>query len=412
MTRLFLLPVLAASVLSSAGEPVAHTSAAAPIGEPVLGAPTLHSLGVHWIIGGDENQNAEVRIAWRSAGGAWKNALPLLRVEQGAQKPEKGAGSVEVPGGARLFAGSVLMLAPDTEYELKLSLVDPDGGNSESLLKARTIAEPSAPKDATVLHVIPGSGGGSGSAADPFRGLRAAQAQAKPGTIFLIHAGTYPAEFIITKSGEPGQPIVWRAAGDGEAIIDGAAAAEGHAGRLISANAVHDVWFEGLTIRNGGKGIAGNGSTRIVIRRCHISGVQYGIIATKNDADTMRGWFIADNVIEGPSTWPRTKGIEDARGVQITGEGHVVASTASAVLVMQSDTFPRSAAWTSTFTTTKFRDDRRRRGVGLFGAQRPLFLQPVHECLSRHLDAAGLADRSMSSQRDLQRRPRAVQDAQ
>jgi hypothetical protein len=34
--------------------------------------------------------------------------------------------------------------------------------------------------------------------------------------------------------------------------------------------------------------------------------------------------FLADNLIEGPSTWPRTKGIENARGIQITGEGHVV----------------------------------------------------------------------------------------
>lgn len=327
-------------MLASAGASAVPADAAAPVGEPVLGAPTLHSLGVHWVIGGDENQNAEVRVAWRSAGGEWKDALPLLRVEQDAHKPEKGRGSVDVPDGARLYAGSVLMLAPDADYELKLSVVDPDGSSRESLLKARTLGEPSPSKDATVFHVAPGNGGGTGSAADPFRGLKAAQAQAKPGTIFLIHAGTYPAEFVITKSGEPGRPIVWRAAGDGEAIIDGAAAAEGHAGRLISANSAHDVWFEGLTIRNGGKGIAGNGSARLVIRRCHISGVEYGIVATKNDADTVRGWFVADNVIEGPSTWPRTKGIEDARGVQLTGEGHVVAYNRIRGFGDAIDTFP------------------------------------------------------------------------
>jgi hypothetical protein len=33
---------------------------------------------------------------------------------------------------------------------------------------------------------------------------------------------------------------------------------------------------------------------------------------------------VSDNVIEGPSTWPRSKGIESARGVQLTGTGHVV----------------------------------------------------------------------------------------
>jgi len=35
-------------------------------------------------------------------------------------------------------------------------------------------------------------------------------------------------------------------------------------------------------------------------------------------------FFVADNVIEGPSVWPRSKGIENARGVQVTGAGHVV----------------------------------------------------------------------------------------
>src|SRR5436190_4765775 len=128
MTRLFLLSALAASVLASAGVSADQASAAAPIGEPVLGAPTLHSLGVHWVIGGDENQNAEVRVAWRSAGGEWRSGQPLLRVEAGAHKPEKGPGSVEVPAGGRLYAGSLLMLAPDCSYDFKLTLVDPDGG--------------------------------------------------------------------------------------------------------------------------------------------------------------------------------------------------------------------------------------------------------------------------------------------
>ena len=57
--------------------------------------------------------------------------VPLLRVEKGAQKPEKGPGSVEVPADARLYAGSVLLLDPDTEYELKLNLKDEAGGKVE-----------------------------------------------------------------------------------------------------------------------------------------------------------------------------------------------------------------------------------------------------------------------------------------
>ena len=314
---------IAACVFALAGgwmHALAAENAGTPAGEPILGPPTLHSLGVHWVIAGDANHDAEIGLAWRTTNGEWRVGVPLRRVESGARKDAKGGGSVQVPEGAQLFAGSVLLLAPETDYELKLTLADADGGNHESLLKARTIGEPTAPEDATVFHVVPGNGGGDGTANDPFRGLQFAQAHAAPGTIFLLHAGTYPASFNIGKSGETGRPIVWRAAGDGEAIIEGS----GSAARLVSVDDKHDVWVEGLTIRGGGKGIAGNGAARIVVRNCRISGVEYGIVATRNDADTMRGWFIADNLIEGPSTWPRTKGIESARGIQLTGEGHVV----------------------------------------------------------------------------------------
>jgi len=52
--------------------------------------------------------------------------------------------------------------------------------------------------------------------------------------------------------------------------------------------------------------------------------VDFGITASKNSKDTINDYFISDNVIEGPSVWPRSKGIEDARGIQLTGAGHVV----------------------------------------------------------------------------------------
>jgi hypothetical protein len=313
--------------------------AAKALGEPVLGVPTLHSIGVHWVVGGDTNENCVVHLAWRANGsGEWNDAGTLWRVEKGAHQPPKGGGSVQVPDGATLFAGSALQLYAATSYELKLNLVDTDGGDQETVIKTQTIGEPADPRDATIFHVAPGNGGGSGTAADPFKGLAAAQAQARPGVIFRLHAGIYPAPFDVRHSGEPERPIVWRAAGDGEVVIEGTA--DGKEGRLISADDRHDVWFEGLTIRNGDKAIAGRGSARIVVRRCHMQGVTYGIFATRNDKDQMRSWFVSDNVIEGPSTWPRTKGIETARGVQLTGAGHVICHNRIKGFGDAVDTFP------------------------------------------------------------------------
>jgi len=337
MSRVFFQALFTAAMVPVAF--AADEAAAASKTEPVLGLPTLHSIGMHWIIAGDANQNAQVRVTWRSGNGAWHEGQPLLRVEKDAQKPEKGHGSIDVPEGARLYAGSLLLLQPNMNYEIKLSLVDPDGGSLEKILKAHTAAEPTDPKGATVYHVAPGDGGSRGTAAAPFLGLKTAEKHAQPGTIFLLHAGTYPAETVFKQSGEPGQPIIWRAAGDGEVIFDGTAPKE-NADRLITASELHDVWFEGLTLRHADKGLVGNGSARIVVRGCHLSDVEYGIVVTRNEGDTVRGWFVADNVIEGISTWPRTKGIENARGIQITGEGHDICYNRIRGFADAIDTFP------------------------------------------------------------------------
>jgi hypothetical protein len=313
---------------ASTGERAAPQAAGArALGDPVLEAPTLRSLGVYWIVDGDENRNARIEVAYRKAGtAAWKKGPALFRVERDAHRAEGAAtaGKMVVPDDASLFAGSLLLLAPNTAYEIRLRLADPDGGTLQKLLTGRTIAEPLAPPNPPRFHVVPGNGGGTGAPRDPFRGLAAAQAAAKPGDTFLLHAGVYPGTFEIGKSGEPGKPIVWRGAGNGEAILDGQGTAATRPGRVVSASQVHDVWFENLTLRNGDYGLVGHESARVVVRRCRIYGVESGIVCGRNPNDTVRGWFISDNVLEGPSVWPRTKGIEDARGIQITGQGSVV----------------------------------------------------------------------------------------
>ncbi|MCY3021851.1 MAG: right-handed parallel beta-helix repeat-containing protein [Planctomycetota bacterium] len=316
-------------------------NASKPIGEPVLEPPTLHCLGVYWIIRGDENKNAQIDVEYRKQGDVeWKKGPPLFRVEKGAHKAEKHGTKLDVPGDAWLFAGSIFVLAPDTAYELKLKLNDPDGGRTEKTLAARTIAEPAAPAGAPTYHVVPGSGGGKGTQGEPYHGLDAAQAAARAGDVFLLHAGVYEGTFTAKKSGEPGRPVIWRGAGDGEAIIDGQGKAAKRPGRGISAGDVHDVWFEKLTIRNADYAIVGHRSARLVIRRCHMHGVDYGLTCTNNDNDGVRDFFISDNVIEGPCTWPRSKGIENPRGIQVTGMGHVVCYNRIRGFSDALDTFP------------------------------------------------------------------------
>jgi hypothetical protein len=324
MRNAMTLPLIAAFLLCSSAALAGNASR--PVGEPVLERPTLHSLGAYWIIDGDDNQNATIELAYRKAGSdKWQEGFPLFRVEKGRHQPEgRFRSTLNVPDSGWLFAGSVVMLEPDTAYELRLTLNDPDGGQAQHILASRTIAEPQAPGGGPTYHVVPGTGGGSGTQRDPYRGLAAAQEQAKPGDTFLIHRGVYPGTFNITNSGQEGKPIIWRGAGDGEAIIDGQGNAPKRPGRGVSVTGMSDIWLEDLTIRNADWGVVAHESQRIVVRRCRIHSVEYGMTATTNQTGNIRDFFISDNVMQGPSTWPRTAGIENARGVQITGEGHVI----------------------------------------------------------------------------------------
>ncbi len=332
----------ASAPVSGAKQPArpANSQAARPLGEPVLEAPTLRSLGVYWIVQGDDNKNAAVGLEVRKAGtAAWKQTLPLFRVEKGANRLERGESRVKVPTDAWLFAGSVVLLDPGTDYELRLRLSDPDGGTAERLLKSRTAIEPVAPRNAPQYHVVPGTGGGSGTREDPYRGLAAAREKAKPGSLFLLHAGVYKGTFAVEKSGETGRPIIWRGAGDGEAVLDG----EGTEGRVVDASGVHDVWFERLAIRNAEWGLVAHDSARIVIRRCHFTRVKNGITATRNTDGRLAGFFITDNLLEGPFSFPSAEkgaGVEENRGIQISGTGQVVCYNRIRRFKDGIDTFP------------------------------------------------------------------------
>ena len=281
--------------------------------------PTLECLGVRWTIKGDANSNARVEVRYRERGTKQFNrGLDLVRTHSG-WRPDKAPAA-----GEWLFAGSVFDLEEGTEYELLLSLIDPDGGNAQKIVRMSTRSEPTLDRPTRTLHVVPGDGGGQGALDDPLKGLVAADAIAKPGDLFLVHKGVYPALWTLRKSGSHRKPIVYRAAGDGEAVISGMQG-ETLTQSGIRLNGTRDIWIEGLSVRNTKFGLAGNGADRIVVRGCHFYDNDYGITAAKySDETPQTDWLIADNRFEGQSTWPRSKGIEDTRGVQINGLGNIV----------------------------------------------------------------------------------------
>jgi hypothetical protein len=86
-TSLLSLAILAGLVSASVSF---GADGALPRGEPQLERPTLHSLGIWWIVQGDGNRNASVRLEYRQANAAdWRAGAPLVRVERGAHVMEK-----------------------------------------------------------------------------------------------------------------------------------------------------------------------------------------------------------------------------------------------------------------------------------------------------------------------------------
>jgi hypothetical protein len=343
-------------------------------GEFVVDPPTLINLGFEWFIDGDDNRNAAVEVSYRKSGEtAWKPALPLLRL-QGERIYNGALLDVVSPN---MFAGSILDLEPDTSYEARFVLSDPDGvgaGGSKTVT-VRTRAEPKPATGGRVFHVYPP--GFAGQKIEPaFEGLMCAynltcsgtdwatagRPRVRPGDTILVHAGTYkynryeytndPAvnrtvpldgTYYLTADGTPEQPIVIKGAGDGAAVFDG----NGNFA-LFDVKAADYTYFEGLTFRNTDIAIwAGTqfiaGSKGLTVKKCRFEEVGAGVFSNYSGSSN---FYIADNWFVGrddpthvigwatPQFWGKFAGVDGQKfppvmasyvAVKVYGPGHVVA---------------------------------------------------------------------------------------
>ena len=117
------------------------------------------------MIHGDSNRNAKVDVSFRKKGeSAWRPGMPLMRLqfESIQEEPKATRQTTLHPAilnyvAPNAFAGSVLNLEPDTEYEFRFVLTDPDGvdGVHEKMVTLRTRAEPMPAKGGNVYNVYP-----------------------------------------------------------------------------------------------------------------------------------------------------------------------------------------------------------------------------------------------------------------
>jgi hypothetical protein len=340
-------------------------------GEFIVEPPTLICLGFEWYIEGDENHNAVVEVSYREKGeDPWKKALPLLRIQNEESIATLLSNNIDYIA-PNLFAGSIFDLKPDTEYECKFLMSDPDGvqGNPEKIVTVRTRPEPQPYEAGQVYHVYPADH--VGPKKEPaFPNLTAAYytgwceadwwnvapPRVKPGDMILVHAGVYKDDwniygadisgqgmgtlfqgtYYLTAKGTPEKPIVIKAAGDGEAIFDG----NGNF-NLFNVLAADYHYFDGLSIRNtyvaflaGNKNILG--SSGLTVKRCHFEDVNKGV---HTDWSGSKNFYIADNVFIGrhdPETLHTWINFPEHRSpypyerclseyaVKVAGAGHVI----------------------------------------------------------------------------------------
>jgi hypothetical protein len=342
-------------------------------GEFIVDPPTLINLGFEWFIQGDDNRTASVAVAYRKQGTAqWNTGLPLLRL-QGERISANDRMDVISPN---MFAGSILDLEPNTAYEVRLTLSDPDGVSGETTknVTVRTRPEPMPHAGGRVFHVYPP--GFSGTKLSPsFEGLMCAynytcagtdwatagRPRVKPGDTILVHAGVYKynrfeytnnasvnrtqpldGTYYLTADGTAEMPIVIKGAGDGEAIFDG----NGNFA-LFDVRAADYTYFEGLTFRNADYGIlAGTqfllGSKGLTVKRSRFDQVGSGIFTNYSGSNN---FYIADNTFIGRNDpkhvigwsgafWAPFDGVEGQKfppamssyvAIKLYGPGHVVA---------------------------------------------------------------------------------------
>ncbi len=257
---------------------------------------TRHSIGIEWDISNDDNHNAECSLEYRQSGNqaaSWKSGLPLFRVDY---------------KGYNMLAGSLFYLTPGQNYEIRLQLSDVDGGNTTQLISVSTLPLPVGLKQGKTLYVVPGSGGGSGTQADPYRGIDTAQAFVAPGDVVLLGAGTYVGESEFDVSGRPGNYITWKARGNGKAILE-----------TIRVNGDY-LWFEDLDVSGHQYGIRTYGNpVDVVITKNRFTGCNYCIYL--NHGGT--AWYIADNVIVGDVD--PASGSFQGEGIELDhSDGHTV----------------------------------------------------------------------------------------
>lgn len=276
------------------------------VGDVITDAPTICCLGFSVPIAGDDDYDAVAAIEYRLAGASvWSQGLPMLRVRPELTSQETTPGQYGLPVPAEQFAGSLFQLAADTDYEIRITVSDPDGGDRVQTLNATTRivprSEPAVPRIVAVTNTTE---------------LNGAISIAQAGDVIELAAGTYSGPITISADGTEANPIIVRGASVDTVTIDASGSSYG-----VTIGGAH-VYLENVTVSGGTWGARASDTEGVVIRYSRFTNVDRGIYAKSG---VNRNFYICDNILEGSHSWPNVSSSTwNDEGITISGEGHTV----------------------------------------------------------------------------------------
>ena len=276
------------------------------VGDVITDSPTICCLGFSLPVTGDDDYDAVATIEYRFAGAsAWSQGLPLLRVRPELTSGESTPGQYGLPVPAQQFAGSLFRLDSNTEYEIRISVTDPDGGDRVQILNATTRSlprsEPAVPRIVAVTNTTE---------------LNGAISTAQAGDVIELASGTYTGPITISADGTESNPIIIRGTSADSVTINASGASYG-----VTIWGSH-VYLEHVTVTDSTWGARTYDTEGVVIRNSQFTGVTRGIYAKSG---VNRNFYICDNVLEGRHAWPTVDSSTwNDEGITVSGEGHTV----------------------------------------------------------------------------------------
>jgi hypothetical protein len=170
---------------------------------------TFHAMGITVTLTDtdDPNENAVATVEYRQGSEPYRAGFPLSRVSQ------------------TRFVGSLFWLEPGTDYDVRVTFSEPDGGPLDGAVlqaTASTRTEIKIPSANRTLVVSPDGQGTICSLLSPCS-LTEGISRVQPGDEVVLRGGVYyQGEISLPRSGAPGAPIVIRGYGNEKAVLDGA----------------------------------------------------------------------------------------------------------------------------------------------------------------------------------------------